>query len=376
MSDPRATPPLMSSDTFRWAALVLVTALITLLFFGMIRGFLISLIMAAIVAEMSRPLFRRVCDLVKGRRNVASAITLTLIIVLVIAPVFLIGTVAAEQALSLPRTVVRVFNNLAEQSQTWDVPDWLPFDEDMGHFGPEVVSKISDLVSAVARYMVGTMSAVTRGTALLFLDTFIFIYALFFFLKMEVPVMQQILRFTSLAPDTQHKLADRAISVSRATIKGVLVIGIVQGLLGGIGFWVAGIEGATFWGVVMGIVSIIPGVGPSLVLAIGVLYLFAVGNMAAAIGLALWAGLVVTTIDNILRPILVGRDTQMHDILILVSTFGGLGMFGAVGLVLGPVVAGLFVTIWTTLAEAVVANSPEPEAETAVGSDSDAVESA
>ncbi|MFD0978613.1 AI-2E family transporter [Tropicimonas aquimaris] len=361
MPDSPTKPPLISPDVIRISALVLATALITLIFFGMIRGFLISLLMAAIVAEMSRPLYRRIQRMVGGRRNPAAAITLTLIIVLGIVPIFFIATVAAEQALGLPRTVVRVLDGLAERSATWEWPDWLPYEEDMDQIGPEVIAKIGDLVSATARYMVGTMSAVTRGTALLFLDTFIFLYALFFFLKMETPVMKQILRFTGLAPETQHKLADRAVSVSRATIKGVLVIGVVQGLLGGLGFWAAGIEGATFWGVVMAIVSIIPGVGPSLVLAVGVLFLFAAGDTTAAIGLALWAGLVVTTIDNILRPILVGRDTQMHDILILVSTFGGLGMFGAVGLILGPVVAGVFVTIWATLAEAVMEQSEHPE---------------
>ena len=366
MAEPQSRAPLISPESFRWVGLVLVTLLITLMFFAMVRGFLVPLVMAAIIAEISRPVFRRINRRLGGRRNLASAITLVLIVLLVVAPVFLIATAAVEQALVLPRTVVRALNELAQRSQDWTMPEWLPFDEDMGALGPEVVSKVGDLVSAAARYIVGTMSALTRGTALLFLDVFIFHYALFFFLRMEVPVMQQVLRFTPLAAETQHKLMDRAVSVSRATLKGVVVIGIVQGALGGLGFWAAGIEGATFWGVVMAIVSIIPGVGPGLVLAVGVLYLFAAGKVAVAVGLALWAALVVTTIDNILRPILVGRDTQMHDILILVSTFGGMGMFGAVGLVLGPVVAGLFVTIWTTLAEAMVAR-PEEAAEPVSG---------
>lgn len=356
MQDPFPRPPLISPDTLRWVTLVLATVLITLMFFGMIKGFLISLIMAAIVAEMSRPLYRGIRKLSGGRRNLSSAITVVLIIVLVIVPVFFIATIAAQQALTLPRTVVSVLDSLSLEGRDWTLPDWIPYETDVDEIGPEIVSKIGDLITAVARYTVATMSAVTRGTAKLFLDTFIFVYALFFFLQMNVPVMDQILKFTGLAPETQSKLAERAVSVSRATIKGTLVIGVVQGVLGGLGFWVAGIEGATFWGVVMGIVSIIPGIGPSLVLAIGVIYLFAIGETTAALGLAAWAALVVTTIDNILRPILVGRDTQMHDILILISTFGGLGMFGAVGLVLGPVVAGLFVTIWSTLAETIMSH--------------------
>ncbi|NDR54973.1 AI-2E family transporter [Aliiruegeria sabulilitoris] len=354
MSDPANRPSFPNPDTLRWSALILVTALITLMFFGMIKSFLISLIMAAIVAELSRPLFRRIRATLWGRRNLAAAVTVVLIVVLVIIPVVFIASMAAEQAFALSRSIVNIVNSVTENGASVTIPDWVPYQDSLDDLGPEIANKIADLVTALARYTVSTLSQLTRGTALFFLDTFIFLYALFFFLQMETPVMKQILRFTGLTPATQRKIADRAVSVSRATIKGTLVIGVVQGVLGGIGFFFAGIQGATFWGVVMGIVSIIPGIGPSLVLAIGVVYLAAIGQSGAAIGLALWAGLVVTTIDNILRPILVGRDTQMHDILILVSTFGGLGMFGAVGLILGPVVAGLFVTIWTTLSESVL----------------------
>ncbi len=361
MAESPQRPPLLSPDTLRWSALVLVTVLITLMFFGMIKSFLISLFMAAIVAELTRPLFRRIRDALGGRRNLASAITLVLILVLVILPVTLVASAAAEQAFALSRSVVSIVNRVTENAVDIEIPEWVPYRTDLDNFGPEVANKIADLVTALARYTVTTLSQVTRGTARFFLDTFIFLYALFFFLQMNTPVMKQILRFTGLAPATQRKIADRAISVSRATIKGTLVIGIVQGVLGGFGFYAAGIEGATFWGVVMGIVSIIPGIGPSLVLTIGVIYLAAIGETGPAIGLALWAGLVVTTIDNILRPILVGRDTQMHDILILVSTFGGLGMFGAVGLILGPVVAGLFVTIWSTLSDTLTEPEATPE---------------
>lgn len=354
MSDISPSRPLPGLDTLRWTALVLVTVLITLLFFGMIRSFIISLVMAAIVAELSRPLYRRIQRLMGGRRSLSAAATVILIMVLVILPVLLVATIAAQQALSLSSSIVSIVNTATTRATDIALPHWFPYKENLGDLGPEIASKIGDIVTTVARYTVATLSQVTRGTTLFFLDTFIFLYALFFFLPMKTPAMRQVLSYTALAPATQQKIVDRAVSISRATIKGTLVIGIVQGTMGGIGFYFAGIEGPTFWGMVMAILSIIPGLGPSLVLAIGVIYLAAIGQTAAAIGLGLWTALAVTTIDNILRPILVGRDTQMHDILILVSTFGGLGMFGAVGLVLGPVVAGLFVTIWATLSETMI----------------------
>ncbi len=362
MPDAAPKTSLPGPDTLRWAALILVTILITLMFFGMIRSFVIPLIMAAIVAELSRPLFRQVQRVVGGRRNPAAAITVLLIMVLVIIPVIFVATIAAEQALGLSRSIVSMVNTVTQNASDIELPPWFPYKSNLGDLGPGIAAKVGDILTTLARYTVTTLSQVTRGTAFFFFDTFTFLYALFFFLQMKTPVMHQILGYTGLAAQTQRKIAERAVSVSRATIKGTLVIGAVQGTMGGIGFYFAGIEGPTFWGMVMGIVSIIPGIGPSLVLGVAVIYLAVIGQTGAAIGLGLWAGLAVSASDNILRPILVGRDTQMHDILILISTLGGLGMFGAVGLVLGPVIAGLFVTIWATLSETMMLKEEPPEA--------------
>jgi predicted PurR-regulated permease PerM len=140
--------------------------------------------------------------------------------------------------------------------------------------------------------------------------------------------------------------------VARATIKGTFVVGLVQGGLAGLGFAVAGIEGSAFWGTIMVVLSIIPGIGTALIWVPAVIYLFVVGKTASAIALAAWCALVVGTVDNFLRPKLVGGDTKMPDLLILLSTFGGLSMFGAVGLVLGPIIASLFIAVWQIYGEA------------------------
>ena len=141
------------------------------------------------------------------------------------------------------------------------------------------------------------------------------------------------------------------------------MVGLVQGGLAGLAFAVVGIQGSAFWGTLMLVLSIIPGIGTALVWGPAVIYLFAVGKTASAVGLGVWCVLVVGTVDNFLRPKLVGADTKMPDLLILLSTFGGLSMFGAVGLVLGPIIAALFMTIWdiygTTFAD--VLTHPEDE---------------
>jgi len=171
------------------------------------------------------------------------------------------------------------------------------------------------------------------------------LYAMVFFLQQKATVLAQLARLSGLPPETQRKLADSIISVSRATIKGTLVIGIIQGALGGIAFAFVGVEAAAFWGVVMAVASVIPAIGPAIVWIPCAIYLAFTGEIASGIGLAVWGVFVVGLADNLLRPALVGRDAQMSDLMVLVSTFGGLAMFGAAGLVIGPVIAGIFITI-------------------------------
>jgi len=134
--------------------------------------------------------------------------------------------------------------------------------------------------------------------------------------------------------------------VTRATIKGTLLIGIIQGTLAGIGFWVAGIDGAAFWGTVMAVLSVVPGIGAALVWVPAVIYLFIVGHSLAATLLLAWCAAGVGTIDNMLRPKLVGKDAKMPDLLILLGTLGGLFFFGPIGFIIGPLVCGLFLTVW------------------------------
>jgi predicted PurR-regulated permease PerM len=124
------------------------------------------------------------------------------------------------------------------------------------------------------------------------------------------------------------------------------VIGIIQGALAGLGFWAAGIDGSAFWGTIMAILSIVPGIGAALVWVPAVIYLYITGQTLTATLLLAWCAAVVGTIDNILRPRLVGKDAKMPDLLILIGTLGGLFLFGAIGFIVGPIVCGLFLTVW------------------------------
>ncbi|MDH3735381.1 MAG: AI-2E family transporter, partial [Gemmatimonadota bacterium] len=156
-----------------------------------------------------------------------------------------------------------------------------------------------------------------------------------------------------------HRMLDKFVSVSRAMVKGTFLIGIIQGALAGVAFWIAGIPSVAFWSTIMAVLSIIPGIGAALVWVPAGIYLISVGETGAGIGVLIWCGIVVSTVDNLLRPWLVGRDTQMPDLMILLGTLGGLAVFGAAGVIVGPIVAALFITVWELYGEAFKSVLPE-----------------
>ncbi|MBD8877490.1 AI-2E family transporter [Roseibium polysiphoniae] len=356
--------PTLTKARFQMFLIGLASLAIAAAFLGLIWNYLIALFMAAVISILAAPVYQWVFEKTGERKNLAVGLTLTGLAVCVLIPLIAIIILSAHQAASVAANLTNWAKSVDLHSLEGSLPAWIPFKVDFAEIGSTVVTKITEAAGQIADFFVSVLSQATKGTVSFFLNMFIMIYAMVFFLPQKPNVFRQLLSHSALPHAVQHQLADRVISISRATIKGTFLIGVAQGFLGGFGFWMAGLGGAAFWGCVMAVFSIIPGIGPGLVIFPAVIYLAVEGHMIAAIGLAVWTVLVVTTVDNFLRPALVGRDTKMPDLLVLISTFGGLASFGAVGLVLGPVIAGLFLTIWSILEEYLrndgLAEQPEP----------------
>lgn len=342
-----------NSTAMRKLAVCLATVAVSAVFFGMIWDFLTVLFLAAVSGAMAYPLYRRVLAALRGRKAVASALTLMILVLCVLLPGFLLLSMIASQAVELSEAAKPWIEQRLEAPRDFRprLPDWLPFKDRLESLGPQIAAKLGELAGKAGGFLLSSVSTAMQGTAHFFLSLFVFLYALFFFLQDGPAVLVQLMRYTALPREAQDRLIEKTVSVSRATIKGTLVIGLVQGFLGGIGLAVAGVPGAAFWGAVMAVASVIPGIGTALVWIPAVVYLVVTGATVSGVGLAIWSAVVVGTVDNVLRPKLVGGDTQMPDLLILISTFGGLTMFGAAGLVIGPVIAALFVAMWEIFLE-------------------------
>lgn len=343
---------LLDKDNFRKLYVLALVVLVSVLFFDMIGAFLVTLLLAAVFSGMTNPLFRLLDRYLGGRRNLAAALTLLIVLLVVVIPlVGLMGVVVGQAVKVTEMLRPWVEQRVQAGPGDWQLPQWVPFIDFIESHREQILAKAGQVAAKLGNLMVSSLSTVTQGTVMFFLNLFIMLYAMFFFFLVDGPAITRTLfGYAPLSKKNKELIFEKGVSITRATLKGTFIIGALQGVLAGGAFAVAGLEGAAFWGTIMGVLSVIPGIGAALIWLPAGIFLLATGETTAGAGLLIWCALVVGSVDNVLRPKLVGGDTKMPDLLILLSTLGGLGMFGAAGIIVGPVIAGLFLTVWDIFA--------------------------
>lgn len=335
------------ADVYRRSFLTILLLLITVAFFVVMKNFLVPLLLAAIFSALLHPLYARLVGAFRGHRNVASLTTLVIVVVLIVVPLGFFAGVLVSQAIHVTNTAVPWIQQ--QQNVPTRVAEWLgklPFADKILAHQEEIFTRAAEAVRAVGTFIVNQLSSVTRGTIVFLFNVAVMLYAMFFFLSQGGEFLAAITRHIPLSPSERERITGRFVSVTRAALSSTIVIGVIQGTLGGIGFAVAGVSGSAFWGTLMAVLSMVPGVGAGLIWVPVCGYLLATGRVVTGIVLIAYFAVIVSSVDNVLRPRLVGKGTQMPDLLVLLSTLGGLMVFGAVGFILGPVIAALFVTMW------------------------------
>jgi predicted PurR-regulated permease PerM len=325
-------------------ALALATSV---LFVWVIWDFLLALLLSAILTGMFHPIYRQLARRLNHRRSLAAALTVGGVLLGVIVPLAVFLLMIAQQVVQLSQ-IARpwVEDNAWRFTQIDRLFERVPQLSVLQPYREQIMPKLAELASAVGGYSVGFVTSAATQTATAVLMLFVVLYGMYFFLKDGKSALDKMLYYLPLPPQDETRMIERFMSVARATIKGTIIIGAVQGALGGLAFAVVGLRGAAVWGTLMAILSAIPGLGHALVWIPATIYLAIVGEWGACIGLLIWCAGVVGSVDNFLRPWLIGKDTELPDLVILVSTLGGLVLFGATGFIIGPIVAALFVTVW------------------------------
>jgi predicted PurR-regulated permease PerM len=351
----------MTETRFRQAFLLLLVTAISVAFVAMIRTFLMTILLAAIFTALSYPVYQWLLGRFRGRQTLTAIATLVLLLTLVLAPLLVVLGAAANEALRVTETMGPRLQQLVDQPGELDsrlrgVPGY----QYIAPYRAEILTKAGELLGSTSAFLFAALSATTRATAVFIFQFFVLLYTMFFFLTGGPGLLRAVLAYLPLTEVDKQRMLEKFVSVTRATLKGTILIGMAQGVLGGLAFWAAGLDGAIFWGTVMTVLSIIPGVGGALIWVPATIVLISTGEVWRGIALAAFCGLVVGTVDNVLRPRLVGQDIKMHELLIFFSTLGGILLFGVMGFILGPILAALFVTAWEMFGTAFRTELAEP----------------
>lgn len=342
--------PISKSSTEELSFIVVIF-LVTAAFVWLLLPFYGAVLWAVILALLFNPLQKRLEKQFGGRKGLAAGVTLLACICIVVIPGALILSSLAQQATGLyERINSSEFGGEEALQQLRNLmPDFVLNAFAQFDFGDlsEIQSRLTSFLGGTAQVVGSRLVSIGQGTAQLFISLGIMLYVLFFLFR-DGPKLATKIRMAS--PLTEHHtdyILGKFISVVKATVKGNVIIAIIQGTIGGVTFWFMGIPAALLWGVLMAILSLLPAVGAFLVWGPVAAFLLLSGDYLKGILLILIGAFVIGLIDNLLRPPLVGAATRMPDYVVLVSTLGGIAIFGLNGFVIGPLIAALFIAVWS-----------------------------
>jgi predicted PurR-regulated permease PerM len=311
----------------------------TLLFFLMVQPFFVPVLLAAVFATLFYPLYEVFVRACRGRRSVASFLCCLVLLLGLILPLFGVAELVAREAVGFFSVVQDKISALLAWLHGFPLVRELKLDQLSWRGGlQEVASQAGPLVGSV-------INATSRGTLQVVLVLFTTLFTLFYFFRDGKALLRR-LRF--LIPlDREHKnaIATRFTAVARATVKGTLLIAVIQGSLSGLTLWIFGVGSPFLWGVVVTLLAIIPMAGSWPVLLPAAFLQIATGHVWQGVGILLVSLVVIFNVDNLLRPLLVGQETGMHALMVFFSTLGGIAMFGITGFIIGPMVAALFLSL-------------------------------
>jgi predicted PurR-regulated permease PerM len=357
----------MNTPTLQRAVFLLLLAIATAAFAWVLSPFFGAVFWAIIMALLFNSTFQAVLRRVGGRRNLAALLTLLLVVLIVVLPMVLFSIAAVNEVSAL---VARVsagdvnFRAYAQQVLA-ALPQWLTdllarFDLlDLQNDIQSLVGTFSDALIKRGQAITSQALSIGQNALIFVINLTVMLYLLFFFLR-DGGQLSRTLRETAPMERAQtHYLANKFATVVRATVKGNVLVALTQGALGGMAFWALGIRGAVLWGSVMAFLSLLPAVGASLIWGPVAIYLLATGAVWQSAALTAWGVLVVGMVDSLLRPILVGKDTKLPDYVVLLTTLGGMSLFGLSGFVIGPTIAALCMAAWALFSRDEKQTAPE-----------------
>lgn len=331
-------------------AFELLLAGVSIAFVWILLPFFSAIFWGVILALVFMPVQRRLLALYGGRRNLAALTNLLICIFIVIIPVTLIAGSLVQEGTSVYQRVrsgeldIGAYVEQARQALPPSVDDWLE-STGLGDLS-QLRDRVSDGAMQGSQMLASKALSIGQNTLQFFISLGIMLYLLFFLFRDGVPLGRRIRQAIPLSARYKYQLINKFVAVTRATVKGNIIVAATQGAIGGLAFWGLGIEAPLLWGVIMAFLSLLPAIGAALIWAPVAAYYLIVGNVVDGAILIFVGVVIIGLTDNFLRPLLVGKDTKLPDYVVLISTLGGMALFGINGFVIGPLIAALFIAAW------------------------------
>jgi len=341
----------------------------TFLFFRMMKEFVVPVLLAAVFASLFHPMFRWFLRKLRGRRNLAAILCCVVLLLVLVVPLYLVAYMVTNEAIDFYSSTKLQVQEMIQQGDAGPLGKlkdlgWVKrFHLQELDWKATFKGTAATVGSGVATALKSFVDKTSRGTISVVVTLFVTLFTLFYFFRDGERMVARIRALVPLDDDYKDALVDRFSSVSRATVRGTLVIALVQGTLSGLALWAFGVGSPFLWGVVATLTSIVPLVGAWVVLYPAAFYLMATGHLWQGVGLLAVTVVVIVNVDNLLRPRLVGAEAGMHDLMVFFATLGGIGMFGPMGFILGPMLAALFLSVLDIYSEEFKADLPPPPPE-------------
>ena len=323
-----------------------ILGMATILFLYLLKPFFFPIFWAAVIAGVFMPLYSRINGKL-NRPNLSTAILFLLIVLILLLPVGIVGTLVFNESVQIyatlspdakymDRNLQHLINSISDNSIAH-----------LFHINKAfLIAKSTEVAQGITNYIFVHLTELTQNTLGLLVQFAIMLYTLFFFVRDGDRFLRMAMKILPLGMGREKFLYERFIVTARSTLKVTLIIGGIQGTLGGIVFLVTDVEGALIWGLLMILMAIVPLVGCSIIWAPAGILMLLTGHIWEGVLILAVGFLVISTVDNLLRPILIGKDVEMHPLLIFLSTLGGIILFGFSGFVIGPVITSLLIAIW------------------------------
>jgi len=314
---------------------------VTGLFVWLVSDYLSAIFWAVVFAIVFFPLYER-WEKKLRYKSLASLITILTVVVIIIAPLSILGPLVVQEGISLFEAIGSADNSQALPALVEainQIPSLSVTEED-------ILGRLQSAGTSLLTWFSGQALSIGQATFSAIIQFFVMIYLLFFLLRGGRALTQKLMAAFPLGDERERFLFQRFCAITRAIFRGTLVIAAIQGAIGGILFLIVGIEGALVWGVLMALLSVIPAVGPGVIWLPAAILLYISGDIVGGTILLFGGGVVISLTDNFLRPVLVGKGAHMPDALVLLATLGGLAVFGIAGFVVGPIIAGFFLALW------------------------------